>query len=124
LPPHPSRPLGAARAPAGDARGGQHRSGPGGGLMRPRLARLLVRAYPRAWRRRYGSEYAALLEDVPATAAASTDAVGAAVALQARAACKSLITSGGSAVTMHFGGSHARTLALLAILAAFEPTAG
>jgi len=90
--------------------------------MRPRLARLLVRAYPRAWRRRYGSEYAALLEDVPATAAAITDAVGAAVALHARAASKSLITSGGSAVTIDFGGWHARTFALLAILVALPTT--
>jgi hypothetical protein len=30
--------------------------------MNPRLARLLVRLYPRAWRERYGTEFAALLE--------------------------------------------------------------
>jgi len=30
--------------------------------MNPRLARLLVRLYPRAWRERYGSEFSALLE--------------------------------------------------------------
>jgi len=30
--------------------------------MNPRLARLLVRLYPRAWRERYGAEFAALLE--------------------------------------------------------------
>lgn len=30
--------------------------------MPPRLARLLVRLYPRAWRERYGAEFAAMLE--------------------------------------------------------------
>ena len=30
--------------------------------MNPKLARLLVRLYPRAWRERYGAEFAALLE--------------------------------------------------------------
>lgn len=30
--------------------------------MNPRIARLLVRLYPRAWRERYGAEFAALLE--------------------------------------------------------------
>jgi hypothetical protein len=90
--------------------------------MRPRLARLLIRAYPRSWRRRYGAEYAALLEDVPARPSAIADAVGAAVALRARGATKSLITSGGPAVTIDFGGWHARTFALLAILVALPTT--
>jgi hypothetical protein len=89
--------------------------------MRPRLARLLTRAYPPAWRRRYGIEYAALLEDVPATPSAVADAVGTAVALRARSA-QSLITSGGPAVTIDFGGWHARTFALLAILVALPTT--
>jgi hypothetical protein len=31
--------------------------------MNPRQVRLLVRLYPRAWRERYGAEFAALLED-------------------------------------------------------------
>jgi hypothetical protein len=31
-------------------------------VMHPRLARLLVRLYPRAWRERYGAEFLALLE--------------------------------------------------------------
>ena len=31
--------------------------------MNPRLARLLVRLYPRPWRERYGAEFEALLED-------------------------------------------------------------
>jgi len=90
--------------------------------MKPLLARLLIRAYPPAWRRRYGAEYAALLEDVPATPSAIADAVGAAVALRARGAAKSLITSGGPAVTIDFGGWHARTFALLAILVALPTT--
>lgn len=89
--------------------------------MRPRLARLLTRAYPPAWRRRYGIEYAALLEDVPATPSAVADAVGTAVALRARSA-QSLITSGGPAVTIDFGGWHARTFALLSILVALPTT--
>jgi hypothetical protein len=33
--------------------------------MNRRLARLLVRMYPRAWRERYGEEFATLLEDGP-----------------------------------------------------------
>jgi len=90
--------------------------------MKPLLARLLIRAYPPAWRRRYGAEYAALLEDVPATPSAIADAVGAAVALRARGAAKSLTTSGGPAVTIDFGGWHARTFALLAILVALPTT--
>jgi hypothetical protein len=90
--------------------------------MRPRLARLLIRAYPPAWRRRYGTEYVALLEDVPPTPSTITDAVGAGIALRARSATKSLMTSGGPAVTIDFGGWHARTFALLAILLAL-PTA-
>src|ERR1700758_454349 len=31
--------------------------------MNPRLARMLVRLYPRAWRERYGMEFEALLEN-------------------------------------------------------------
>jgi len=90
--------------------------------MRLRLARLPVRAYPPAWRRRYGTEYAALLEDVPTTPSAVADAVGAAVALRARSATKSLIISGGPAVTIDFRGWHARTFAVLAILVALPTT--
>jgi hypothetical protein len=90
--------------------------------MRPRLARLVARAYPPAWRRRYGAEYAALLEDLPATPSAVADAVGAAVALRAKAFSRSLLTSGGPAVTIDFGGWHARTFALLAILVALPTT--
>jgi len=33
--------------------------------MRPATARMLTRLYPRAWRRRYGAEFEALLEDEP-----------------------------------------------------------
>ncbi len=33
--------------------------------MTPRAARVLIRLYPRAWRERYGAEFAALLEDSP-----------------------------------------------------------
>ena len=34
--------------------------------MLERLRRLIVLLYPRAWRNRYGAEFAALLEDAPA----------------------------------------------------------
>lgn len=90
--------------------------------MKPRLARLLVRAYPPAWRRRYGTEYAALLEEVPATPTSIADALGTAITLRARSATRSLITSGGSAVTIDFGGWHARTFAVVAILVALPTT--
>jgi len=90
--------------------------------MKPRLARLLLRAYPPAWRRRYGSEYAALLEDVAPTPATIADAVGAGIAFRAKALSSSLLTSGGPAVTIDFGGWHARTFAALAILVALPTT--
>ena len=90
--------------------------------MKPRLARVLIRAYPPAWRRRYGTEYAALLEDVAPTPATIADAVGAGIALRAKAVSSSLLTSGGPAVTIDFGGWHARTFALLAILIALPTT--
>jgi len=90
--------------------------------MTPWLARVLIRAYPPAWRRRYGTEYAALLEDVAPTPATIADAVGAGIALRAKAVSSSLLTSGGPAVTIDFGGWHARTFALLAILIALPTT--
>lgn len=34
-------------------------------MMHPRMARLLVRLHPRAWRDRYGAEFLALLESSP-----------------------------------------------------------
>jgi len=90
--------------------------------MTPWLARVLIRGYPPAWRRRYGTEYAALLEDVAPTPATIADAVGAGIALRAKAVSSSLLTSGGPAVTIDFGGWHARTFALLAILIALPTT--
>jgi hypothetical protein len=90
--------------------------------MKPSLARLLIRAYPRAWRRRYGTEYSALLEDVPPTPSTIADAVGTGIALRAKAVSSSLLTSGGPAVTIDLGGWHARTFALLAILVALPTT--
>lgn len=43
--------------------------------MRARLVRFLVRLYPRAWRRRYGSEFQALLEDSPNDMRASANVI-------------------------------------------------
>ena len=54
-----------------------------------------------------------LLEDVPATPSAVADAVGTALVLRARSATKSQTISGGPAVTIDFGGWHARPFALL-----------
>jgi hypothetical protein len=34
-------------------------------VMHPRIARLLIRLHPRAWRDRYGAEFLALLESSP-----------------------------------------------------------
>ncbi|TMB85556.1 MAG: hypothetical protein E6J39_00945 [Chloroflexi bacterium] len=90
--------------------------------MNPRLARLLVHAYPPSWRRRYGSEYAALLEDLPATLSAVSDAVRAGLAVRGRALSNALLSSGGPDVTIDFGGWQARTFALLAILVALPTT--
>jgi hypothetical protein len=90
--------------------------------MRPRLARLIARAYPPSWRARYGPEYAALLEDLPASPSTVFDAMRAGLVLRARALSNALITSGGPAVTIDFGGWHARSFALLAILVALPTT--
>ncbi len=47
--------------------------------MNPRLAAFLTRAHAPAWRRRYGDEFCALLEELPATpetvASATTSAI-------------------------------------------------
>ena len=46
---------------------------------------LLVALHPRAWRERYGDEFAALLEDTGVGPRVVVDVVGHALALQARA---------------------------------------
>jgi hypothetical protein len=90
--------------------------------MKPRLTRMLIRAYPGAWRRRYGTEYSALLEELPASPSAIADVVGAAMTIRACDLSNALLTSGGPTVTIDFGGWHARTFALLAILLALPTT--
>src|ERR1700761_5113074 len=40
----------------------QGRPPPAGGVVNVRLARLLTRLYPRAWRQRYGREFQTFLE--------------------------------------------------------------
>ena len=47
--------------------------------MNPRLARALVRLYPRAWRERYGVEFGALLEDGPGGVREVLDVMGSAL---------------------------------------------
>ena len=43
--------------------------------MRRLVIRCLLRCYPRAWRRRYGEEFAALLEQMPIDLAQTLDAL-------------------------------------------------
>ena len=43
--------------------------------MNPRLARLLVRLYPHAWRERYGREFEELLQDGDGSLRASTNVI-------------------------------------------------
>jgi len=47
--------------------------------MNRRLARALVRLYPTAWRRRYGAEFASLLEDGPGGLGAALNVVASAL---------------------------------------------
>ena len=47
--------------------------------MNRRLARALVRLYPTAWRRRYGAEFASLLEDGPGGPGAALNVVASAL---------------------------------------------
>ncbi len=63
-----------------------------------------------------------MLEDLPATPGTVADALGAGLAIRVRALSNALLTSGGPAVTIDFGGWHARTFALLAILVALPTT--
>jgi hypothetical protein len=51
--------------------------------MNPRLAALLTRAHAPAFRRRYGAEFCALLEELPATPAIVTSAATSALSSQA-----------------------------------------
>jgi hypothetical protein len=92
--------------------------------MTPRLARLLLRAYPLRWRQRYGPEYAALLEEVPTVPGAIVDvlAAGAGERLRSTQPLPAFAGSGGPRMTFDLGGWHARTFAWLALLIA-APTA-
>ena len=90
--------------------------------MNPRFARLLLRTYPPSWRRRYGPEYAALLEDLAPKPSTITDTVRTGIALSANAVSSSVLTTGGPEVTIDFGGWHARAFAMLAILVALPTT--
>jgi hypothetical protein len=47
--------------------------------MNPRLARRLVRLYPRAWRERYGQEFEALLEEGESGFRAAANVIGSAL---------------------------------------------
>src|SRR5579871_1802542 len=71
-----------ARAPRDGRPGGAQPSAGGAGMNRARVARTLLRLYPRRWRERYGEEYAAVLEQHGIDAATLLDV--AAGALDAR----------------------------------------
>ena len=64
--------------------------------MNARLAALLTRAHASAWRRRYGAEFCALLEDLPATPA--TVASAATSALTSRAPLLIAVGAGALAI--------------------------
>ena len=62
LPHHGRRRARLAREADYAAKVQQGRTPPVGGVVNVRLARLLTRLYPRAWRQRYGKEFQAFLE--------------------------------------------------------------
>ena len=82
----------------------------------------LLRLYPAAWRARYGEEYTALLEELPADGRVALDVLSLAVRLRLRQAATSLqLASGDPGVTDPFlreGDPHARRLAGLSLLLA------
>jgi hypothetical protein len=82
----------------------------------------LLRLYPAAWRARYGEEYTALLEELPADGRVALDVLRLAVRLRLRQASASLhLASGDPSVTDSFlreGDPHARRLAALGLLLA------
>lgn len=88
------------------------------------MADLLIRAYPRWWRERYGQEYAGLLEELPAYPGTVINVLtaGANVRLRPPERHPHLVGSGGPQMIFDLGGWHSRTFAWLALLIA-APTA-
>jgi hypothetical protein len=82
----------------------------------------LLRLYPPAWRDRYGEEYAAFLEELPAGRRVALDVLSLALKLRLRQAAASLhLASGEPAMSDPFlrdGDPHAGRLALLGLLLA------
>lgn len=64
--------------------------------MNGKLARALVRMYPRAWRRRYGAEFEALLEEGPGGLGTVIDVMGSALGERVFPAVGGEMTVGGS----------------------------
>ncbi len=58
------------------------------------IRRVLLAMHPRAWRQRYGEEFAALLEDTTLTAAVVADVLKHCGALHARAHPRALLVAG------------------------------
>jgi hypothetical protein len=88
--------------------------------MRQRLAHLLMRAYPQRWRHRYGSEYTALLEELPADPRTVINVLAAGTGERLRlpkGRSPAFIGSGsgGPIMTFDLGGWHARLFAVVAL---------
>jgi hypothetical protein len=77
------------------------------------MADLLIRAYPRWWRERYGQEYAGLLEELPAYPGTVINVLtaGANVRLRPPERHPHLVGSGGPQMIFDLGGWHSRTFA-------------
>jgi hypothetical protein len=84
--------------------------------MRP--ARLLIRLYPAAWRRRYGAELEELLEAEPSSIRTALDLLrgAGAVRLHAFAKRRRALTTGGDMLSFDWPQRHGLALALLALL--------
>src|ERR1700761_2374314 len=75
LPHHGRRRAYPAREADYAAKVQQGGTAPAGGVVNVRMARLLTRLYPRAWRQRYGKEFQAFLEAERAGLRASIDVI-------------------------------------------------
>jgi hypothetical protein len=80
----------------------------------------IIRLYPSAWRMRYGDELTDLLEEMPATPAATADLLRGAVTLHLRAfvdrIAPRLVAAGGPSMPTHPLQRHPTASALIAVL--------
>ena len=82
----------------------------------------ILRLYPSAWRRRYGEELSALLDEMPSTPAITVDLLRGAVSLHVRGlldrVAPRLLTAGGPPMPTHSLQRHPTAWALIAVLIA------